>query len=124
MEWEDSYIKIWNWLPSAVPADITAGTPDPTSDAWGLPQLLVEQTNCDLTKGFANQQLVFNVDFCGDTAGNDVLWAQTCAAQTGYTAALGGCQAYVGAEGSAFSDTYFEIEGISFYTLGGDSVCT
>lgn len=113
MEWTDSAIKVWSWLPSAVPSDITAGTPDPSSSAWGNPTLLVEQTNCDLSKSFANQQLVFNIDFCGDTAGSPTFWNETCSAQTGAT-----CANYVANNPSAFAETYFMIEGIQYYELG------
>ncbi|KAJ4387909.1 hypothetical protein N0V93_008512 [Gnomoniopsis smithogilvyi] len=113
MEWTDSAIKIWSWLPSAVPSDITAGTPDPSSSAWGNPTLLVEQTNCDLSKSFANQQLVFNIDFCGDTAGSPTFWNETCSAQVGDT-----CANYVANNPSAFAETYFMIEGIQYYELG------
>ncbi|KAJ4423223.1 hypothetical protein N0V82_002084 [Gnomoniopsis sp. IMI 355080] len=113
MEWTDSAIKIWSWLPSAVPSDITAGTPDPSSNAWGNPTLLVEQANCDLSKSFANQQLVFDIDFCGDTAGSPTFWNETCSAQTGAT-----CANYVANNPSAFAETYFMIEGIQYYKLG------
>lgn len=113
MEWTDTAIKVWSWLPSAVPSDITAGTPDPSSSAWGNPTLLVEQTNCDLSKSFANQQLVFNIDFCGDTAGSPTFWNETCSAQTGAT-----CANYVANNPSAFAETYFMIEGIQYYELG------
>lgn len=113
MEWTDSAIKIWSWLPSAVPSDITAGTPDPSSSAWGNPTLLVEQANCDLSKSFANQQLVFNIDFCGDTAGSPTFWNETCSAQVGDT-----CANYVANNPSAFAETYFMIEGIQYYELG------
>lgn len=113
MEWTESAIKIWSWLPSAVPADITDGTPDPSSSAWGNPTLLVEQTNCDLSKSFANQQLVFNIDFCGDTAGSPTYWNETCSAQVGST-----CASYVANNPAAFAETYFMIEGIQYYEMG------
>lgn len=114
MQWVDDAIKIWNWLPDNVPSDITAGTPDPdaNTDSWGQPQLLVENDSCDLASAFSNQQLVFNIDFCGDTAGNSVLWADTCSAM-GPT-----CVDYVASTPSAFSETYFMIEGIQFYETG------
>ncbi|KUI71829.1 hypothetical protein VM1G_07505 [Cytospora mali] len=117
MQWVDDAIKIWNWLPGSVPADITAGTPDPdaNSASWGVPQLLVEKDSCDLSKAFANQQLVFNIDFCGDTAGNSVLWANTCSAKGD------SCVDYVASTPSAFAETYFMIDGIEFYEMGAGS---
>lgn len=112
MEWTDSAIKIWNWLPAAVPADITAGTPDPSSGSWGNPTLLVEQTSCDLASSFANQQIVFNIDFCGDTAGSPTFWNATCSAFGD------SCASYVANTPSAFTELYFKIEGIQFYEMG------
>lgn len=118
MEWTDSAIKIWNWLPSAVPADVTAGSPDPSSGDWGSPTLLVEQTNCDLDASFANQQLVFNIDFCGDTAGSPVFWNATCSAFGD------SCAAYVAENPAAFSELYFMVEGIQFYEMGAAVAAT
>jgi hypothetical protein len=117
MQWTDQHIKVWNWLPSNVPADITAGSPDPdaNSDSWGLPQLLVEENNCDLNSAFSDQQLVFNIDFCGLTAGNSVLWGETCSAMGN------SCVDYVASTPEAFAETYFEIEKIQFYELGAAS---
>ncbi|KAF3763894.1 family 16 glycoside hydrolase, partial [Cryphonectria parasitica EP155] len=111
MEWTDSAIKIWSWIPTSVPADVTAGTPDPSSSAWGNPTLLVEQDNCDLSKSFANQQLVFDIDFCGDTAGSSTIWDATCSAFGD------SCSAYVAENPLAFAETYFMVEGIQFYEL-------
>lgn len=118
MEWTDSAIKIWNWLPSAVPADVTAGSPDPSSGAWGRPTLLVEQTNCDLNASFANQQLVFDIDFCGDTAGSPTFWNATCSAFGD------SCATYVAENPAAFSELYFMVEGIQFYEMGVAATAT
>lgn len=110
-EWTDSAIKVWSWTPGSVPSDVTAGTPDPSSDGWGNPQLLVEQSNCDLTKAFSDLQLTFNIDFCGDTAGSPSIWNATCSAQGS------SCAAYVADNPSAFVETYFSIDSIRFYEL-------
>lgn len=112
MEWTDAAIKIWNWLPAAVPSDIAAGAPDPSSGTWGQPTLLVEQTSCDLASSFADQQLVFNIDFCGDTAGSPTFWNATCSAFGD------SCASYVANTPSAFSELYFMVEGIQFYEMG------
>lgn len=110
-EWTDAAIKVWTWAPGSEPADVTAGTPDPSASSWGQPQLLVEQSNCDLTKAFGDLQLTFNIDFCGDTAGTPSIWNSTCSAQ-GST-----CASYVANNPSAFADTYFSVDSIRFYEL-------
>lgn len=110
-EWTDSAIKVWSWTPGNVPSDVAAGTPNPSSDSWGEPQLLVEQSNCDLTKSFGDLQLTFNIDFCGDTAGSPSIWNQTCSAQGS------SCASYVASNPSAFANTYFSVDSIKFYEL-------
>lgn len=112
MEWTDDAIKVWSWTTGNIPEDITAGTPDPSATAWGDPTLMVEKSNCDIDKAFANQQLVFNIDFCGDTAGSPSIFNATCSA-VGDT-----CASYVANNPTAFSETYFMVEGIKYYELG------
>lgn len=112
MEWTDEAIKVWSWAAGAVPADVTAGTPVPATTTWGNPTLMVEQSGCDIDKAFANQQLVFNIDFCGDTAGSPSIFNATCAA-VGDT-----CASYVANNPAAFAETYFLVEGIKYYELG------
>ncbi|PSR88613.1 concanavalin A-like lectin/glucanase domain-containing protein [Coniella lustricola] len=112
MLWTDEAIKVWSWVPSSVPADVTAGAPVPSASGWGEPTMMVEQDNCDLASSFANQQLVFNIDFCGDTAGAPTFWDVSCSALSDT------CASYVAENPTAFANTYFEIEGIKYYELG------
>ena len=50
-----------------IPADITAGTPDPTK--WGTPKARWDATSCDMQKYFGPQSLVFDITLGGDWAG-------------------------------------------------------
>lgn len=110
-EWTDAAIKVWTWTAGSEPSDVTAGTPDPSASSWGQPQLLVQQSNCDLTKAFGDLQLTFNIDFCGDTAGTPSIWNSTCSAQGS------SCASYVANNPSAFAETYFSVDSIRFYEL-------
>lgn len=110
-EWTDAAIKVWTWTTGSEPDDVTAGTPDPSASSWGQPQLLVQQSNCDLTKAFGDLQLTFNIDFCGDTAGTPSIWNSTCSAQGS------SCASYVANNPSAFTETYFSVDSIRFYEL-------
>ncbi|EXJ94023.1 endo-1,3(4)-beta-glucanase [Capronia coronata CBS 617.96] len=109
-EWTSDAVNIWYFPRSGIPADITAGTPDPTG--WGLPQGQFAG-GCDIDSKIQNQQLVFDVTFCGDWAGN--VWSSdaTCASQ-GST-----CQAFVQNNPAAFQDTYWLINSLKVYTDNG-----
>ncbi|KIV93419.1 hypothetical protein PV10_04632 [Exophiala mesophila] len=79
-EWVAEGVTIWYFQRSAIPADITAGTPDPS--LWGVP-LAKFLTSCNLNDNLINQQLIMNIDFCGDYAGNPFYWDNdpTCKSQ-------------------------------------------
>jgi hypothetical protein len=64
-EWTSSYIRIWFFPRSAIPADIQVGTPDPST--WGVPQANF-QGNCDIDQHFAKHNIVFDTTFCGDVS--------------------------------------------------------
>jgi hypothetical protein len=58
MEWTSSFIKIYFFPRNAIPADITAGTPDPSS--WGLPAANFDSQygNCNIDANFPPQTIV------------------------------------------------------------------
>ncbi|KAI0738520.1 glycoside hydrolase family 16 protein [Daedaleopsis nitida] len=64
---EDEGISVWFFDRSAIPADITAKTPDPAS--WGTPTAFFPNTQCDILGHFLPQQLIFDITICGDWAG-------------------------------------------------------
>ncbi|KAA8569305.1 hypothetical protein EYC84_000962 [Monilinia fructicola] len=58
MQWTSDVIRIWNFGPDAIPADITAGTPDPST--WTLPAFTTEGGVCNIDELFANHKIVFD----------------------------------------------------------------
>jgi hypothetical protein len=114
-EWTSEEINIWFFPRGSVPADITAGTPEPTN--WGLPQAQFTG-GCDLDEHVRDQQLVFDVTFCGDWAGT--VWSSdaTCAPLAST------CQAYVQNNPSAFQDTFWLIDSLKVYTDNGAAAPT
>lgn len=58
MEWTSSFIKIFFFPRNAIPADITAGKPNPSS--WGLPAAAFDSQNgnCDIDANFPPQTIV------------------------------------------------------------------
>ncbi|KAI0629340.1 glycoside hydrolase family 16 protein [Trametes polyzona] len=64
---EDDAISVWFFDRDAVPADITAQKPDPST--WGTPTALFPNTQCDISSHFLAQSLIFDITLCGDWAG-------------------------------------------------------
>jgi len=110
MEWTSNHIQVWFFPRGTIPADITAGTPDPTT--WALPQASFSGTGCDIDKHFSQHQLVFDTTFCGDWAGNAAVWsASQCSKLPGAST----CAAYVGANPQAFEQAYWLINSVKVY---------
>jgi len=101
----------------SVPADISAGTPQP--DSWGLAQARWPAASCAPFKFFNNHQAIFDTTLCGDWAG--AVWGvagipgqeQSCAQITGVST----CEAFVRANGSAMSEAYWEVQSVKIYQL-------
>lgn len=107
-EWTSQGITIWYFPRSAIPADITAGTPNP--QLWGLP-LSKFVPDCRLDDNFYNQNIVMNIDFCGDYAGSPFFYNQnpTCTAQAAT------CNDFVQNNPGAFTETYWRINQLKVY---------
>ena len=113
-EWNSDHIAVWFFPRSAIPGDITSGSPDPSG--WGAPTAQFEGgSGCDLDDHFMNNQLVFDTTFCGDWAGS--VWSDdsTCSALAST------CEDYVAANPSAFEDAYWLVNSIKVYTEPGTS---
>ena len=67
MEWTSQAIQVWIFPRDAIPTSITAGEPDPIT--FGLP-VANFAGSCDIDTHFYNHSLLFNIDFCGQWAGN------------------------------------------------------
>jgi hypothetical protein len=69
-EWTADGIAVWLFPRNDLPADLKAGKPSPKS--W-TQKPLAKWTGkgCDFSTAFKPQQLVVNIDLCGQWAGND-----------------------------------------------------
>ncbi|KAF7370506.1 GH16 domain-containing protein [Mycena sanguinolenta] len=63
-----SGIKIWQFPRTAIPADITAKTPNPAN--WGKPVAFWSSSTCDISSHFKDHVITFDTTICGDWAGN------------------------------------------------------
>ena len=110
-EWTGTGISVYFFPRNAIPDDINNGSPDPSS--WGTPQAAF-QGNCDFGKSFTNQQIVFTNTFCGDWAGADDVWSQSCAAKTGMS-----CKDYVQNHPADFAEAYWSVNALKVYQNDG-----
>lgn len=80
MEWTSSAIQVWFFPRSSIPADISSGSPDPST--WGAPQTHYQGgSECEINDHFAEHRLIFNTDFCGDWAGSSWSSDSECSAK-------------------------------------------
>jgi hypothetical protein len=66
MDWTSSAIAIYFFPRANIPADITSGSPNPSS--WGLPLARFSGSGCDIDSHFMNQNIVFDTTFCGQVS--------------------------------------------------------
>ena len=109
MEWTPQEIKIYSWTWSKVPANIGSSNIDTSS--WGTPSVFLNNGSCNIAKHFANQKLVFSLDFCGAPGGFTAEWDESCSAKTGQSTCIG----FVASSPSTFANTYFKIQDIRYF---------
>jgi len=68
MKWDDDGISVWNFYRVAIPSDILEGIPDPSN--WPNPTATLEPAGCNISNFFVDHQIIFDITFCGDWAGN------------------------------------------------------
>jgi hypothetical protein len=109
-EWTSSAISMWFFPRSAIPSDITSGSPDPSN--WGMP-MAEFSGGCDIDEHFMNQQIVFDTTFCGDWAG-EVWSSDPVCSQKAST-----CVDYVTNNPQDFTDAYWAINSLKVYQENG-----
>ncbi|KAK9769820.1 putative Glycoside hydrolase family 16 protein [Seiridium cardinale] len=108
VEWTSDAISIWFFPRSAIPSDVTSGSPDPTT--WGTATSTFSGSGCDIDSHFKEHTIVFNVDFCGDWAGKVWSTDETCSALAST------CQEYVAANPGDFQEAYWLINSVKVFS--------
>lgn len=111
MEWQPDGIAVYFFPRSSIPSDVLGDSPNPSG--WGTPMAHFSG-ECDFTKSFTEQQIVFDTTFCGDWAGNT--WSSSSCAVKADT-----CDAYVQNNPSAFADAYWSVNALKVYTSNGQA---
>ncbi|KIK89907.1 glycoside hydrolase family 16 protein [Paxillus rubicundulus Ve08.2h10] len=110
MERTNDYISVWFWERGdrSAPYDVISGAPHINTSKWGTPSAYFPNTDCDLASHFGPNNIIINLTFCGDRAGNsDVYTASGCPST---------CVDYVNNNPAAFADAYFQFASINIYT--------
>ncbi|MCJ1283511.1 hypothetical protein MMC26_002841 [Xylographa opegraphella] len=102
--WNASVIEIWYWARNQVPADVTAGTPNPAS--WGSPA--ADFSGCLFDTYFKNMNIIFDTTFCGSWAG--AVWGQSYCATVDAS-----CSDYVAKNPQAYADGYWLVNSVKVY---------
>ncbi|KAJ5746684.1 hypothetical protein N7520_011866 [Penicillium odoratum] len=110
-EWTSDAISIWYFANASIPSDISSGSPDPSG--WGTPAASFSG-DCDISSHFSNLQIVFDITFCGDWAGD--VWSSGSCSSYAST-----CDSYVQNNPSAFDDTYWSINSLKVYQQSSSS---
>ncbi|KAI0260952.1 2 beta-glucan [Gloeopeniophorella convolvens] len=106
MERTGSFVKVWFWARNGnVPSDVASGSGSVNTDNWGTPTAYFPNTQCDIDSHFGPANIVINLTFCGDWAGN--VYGNSGCPST--------CIDYVNNNPGAFSNAYFELDWIKVY---------
>jgi len=110
MELRSAGIRMWQFGRSSIPADVTAGTPDPST--WGTALADFPSTSCDIASHFNNQSIIIDIDLCGTFAGVTSIYntEDSCP---------GTCTDYVANNPSAFDNAFWEFGNFTVYQASG-----
>ncbi|KAF7712789.1 Endo-1,3(4)-beta-glucanase [Penicillium ucsense] len=104
-EWKSTGIKIWSFPRYGIPWDIINGEPDPAT--WGTPTAAFSG-GCDIDYHFKDLQIVFDITFCADWAGN--VWSSgSCASQAPT------CNLFVQNNPAAFREAFWRVNSLKVY---------
>lgn len=109
IERTDSFINVWFWARNdrSVPLDVLFPRYTVNTDKWGTPSANFPDISCKISSEFDSNNIIINLTFCGDRAGNPTVYAASGCPST--------CVDYVNNNPSAFSDAYFEFASLSIY---------
>ncbi|KAJ7302432.1 glycoside hydrolase family 16 protein [Mycena albidolilacea] len=109
MERTDTFINVWFWSRNAanVPADVSAGGTTVDTSDWGIPVANFPNTACNIPQFFDAHNIIINLNFCGDFAGQADVYASSGCPST--------CTSYVDNNPAAFGDAYFLFNSINIY---------
>ncbi|KAG8702141.1 hypothetical protein FRC08_003670 [Ceratobasidium sp. 394] len=109
MERTSTYIKVWFWPRNSatVPTAVKSGAKSVDTSSFGTPFASFVNTSCDIASHFGPENIIINLTFCGDWAGNaDVYTGSGCPST---------CVDYVNNNPAAFKNAYWDIAALRVY---------
>ncbi|KAF7367032.1 Glycoside hydrolase family 16 protein [Mycena sanguinolenta] len=109
MERTNTFINVWFWSRKAtnVPADVSTGGTTVNTSNWGIPVANFPNTTCNFPQFFDAHNIIINLNFCGDFAGQASVYASSGCPST--------CTSYVDNNPAAFDNAYFWFNSINIY---------
>ncbi|KAG8697450.1 hypothetical protein FRC09_007865 [Ceratobasidium sp. 395] len=109
MERTSTYIKVWFWPRNSatVPAAVKSGLSTVDTSSFGTPFASFVNTSCDIASHFGPENIIINLTFCGDWAGNADVYAGSGCPST--------CVDYVNNNPAAFKNAYWDIAALRVY---------
>jgi len=110
VERTNSFIKVWFWSRAAttgIPSDVMNGATSVDTDNWGTPRAYFPNTTCPISSMFGPHNIIVDLTFCGDWAGNADIYGSSGCPST--------CVDYVNNNPSAFSNAYFDFAWLKIY---------
>jgi len=106
MERTSTSISVWFWPSNSglAPSAVMDGASTQDTSTFGEPDAAFVNTDCDIATEFAAHNIIFDLTFCGDWAGN--AYPSTCPSD---------CIDYVNNNPSAFTNAYWEISSLLVY---------
>lgn len=108
LELRSEGIRTWFFPRDSIPADITAGNPDPST--WGTALADFPGTDCDIAAHFRNHSIIVNIDLCGELAAQSQYYDDLyhCPAS---------CTSFVAHNPESFVDAYWEFKSFKIYSV-------
>ncbi|KAN0087663.1 glycoside hydrolase family 16 protein [Tylopilus felleus] len=112
-EFASSGISIWFFPRSQIPSALSNNESTIDTTTFGIPVGNWPSTGCNIQQFFQPQQLIFDITLCGDWAGSNATFAQTCS---------GICyNDYVIGSPSVYDNAYFEIGYLRVFSAAGSN---
>lgn len=109
-EWTSAGVSVWFFPRNQIPNDLANSTGGATLDptTWPHPVARFAGGGCDWASHFKDQNIVFDITFCGQWAGQ--AWGQSGCASKAAT-----CQEYVENHASDFAETFWTVNSLRVY---------
>ncbi|KAH8110143.1 laminarinase [Phellopilus nigrolimitatus] len=109
LERTTTFIRVFFWSRGdpSVPADVKSNASVINTNGWGEPVALFPNTQCDINSHFGSNNIIFDLTFCGDWAGQQSLYSAA--------GCPGTCVDYVNNNPTAFKDAYWDIAAVRVY---------